>query len=64
MFAYPGGNYDEGVIDLLRSMNVVRAVTRQDGVFHTNDNRYELARRTVTNQTDVNGLLALLRDNP
>lgn len=61
MFAYPVGRYDENTLDVLDTTTVVRAVTTQPGVLHTTDNRLEVSRLRISNDTGVPGLAYLLR---
>jgi peptidoglycan/xylan/chitin deacetylase (PgdA/CDA1 family) len=60
MFCYPSGHYDDLVLTVLRTMPVWRAVTTQPGAFHTTDNRLEMPRLRITNDTGVLGLAMLL----
>lgn len=60
MFCYPGGRYDDLVLTVLHTMPVWRAVTTQNGAFHTTDNVLELPRLRISNNTDVPGLAMLL----
>lgn len=61
MFCYPGGNYDDSTLALLRTTDILRAVTTEHGLTHTTDNRYQLPRLRITNQTGVPGLISLLK---
>jgi hypothetical protein len=63
MFCFPGGRYDDLTLTVLRTMPVWRAVTTQNGVFHTTDNTLELPRLRITNDTGVAGLAMLLETN-
>jgi peptidoglycan/xylan/chitin deacetylase (PgdA/CDA1 family) len=60
VFCYPGGRYDAATLALLRTTDVLRAVTTQHGALHTTDNRYELPRLRVSYETGVAGLSSLL----
>lgn len=59
-FAYPGGNYDDTTLAVLRGSPIQRAVTTQTGAWHTSTNRLELPRLRVSNNTGVSGLAYLL----
>jgi len=60
MFAYPIGNYDQNTLDVLRTTGIARAVTTQFGSYHTTDNRLEVPRLRITNETGVAALNYLL----
>jgi peptidoglycan/xylan/chitin deacetylase (PgdA/CDA1 family) len=60
MFAYPVGRYDANTLDVMASTNVLRAVTTQLGTWHTSDNRLEVARMRITNETNISSLIYLL----
>lgn len=60
MFAYPVGRYDEDTLRFMESTPVERAVTTQIGTIHTTDNRFEMLRMRITDQTGVAGLIYLL----
>jgi peptidoglycan/xylan/chitin deacetylase (PgdA/CDA1 family) len=60
MFAYPVGRYDDTTLAVLASTNVLRAVTTQIGSWQTSDNRLEVPRMRITNETNVSGLIYLL----
>lgn len=60
MFAYPVGRYDENTLQFMESTPVERAVTTQIGTMHTTDNRFEMLRMRITDQTGVAGLAHLL----
>lgn len=59
-FAYPAGRYDANTIDVVRSAGIQRAVTTAFGSLHTTDNRYEMTRLRITNETGIAALQALL----
>lgn len=59
-FAYPAGRYDTQTIDVVRSAGILRAVTTAFGSLHTTDNRYEMTRIRITNETSVAALRSLL----
>jgi peptidoglycan/xylan/chitin deacetylase (PgdA/CDA1 family) len=61
MFCFPGGNYDANTLTVLNTTTLLRAVTTQHGVIQTTDNRYEMPRLRITNETGVPGLISLLR---
>ncbi|MFN8447911.1 MAG: polysaccharide deacetylase family protein [Anaerolineae bacterium] len=63
ILAYPGGRYDDAVLSVLATLPVWRAVTTEPGVLHTTDNRLEMPRQRVHNDTGVTGLLYLLAAN-
>lgn len=46
-FAYPGGRYDEQVIDVLRELDFWGAVTTAGGTWHDFEQRYEWTRMRV-----------------
>ena len=60
MLAYPVGRYDDNTLRFMESTSIERAVTTQIGAFHTTDNRYEMMRLRITNETEVSGLNFLL----
>ncbi|MGB7338081.1 MAG: polysaccharide deacetylase family protein [Phototrophicaceae bacterium] len=60
MFAYPIGRYDDNTLQFMASTPVERAVTTQVGTLHTTDNRFELDRMRITDETGVAGLAYLL----
>lgn len=60
ILAYPVGRYDENTLQFMDSTDIDRAVTTQIGAFHTTDNRYEMTRLRITNETGVAGLNFLL----
>ena len=60
MFAYPVGRYDNSTLAVMASTDVLRAVTTQLGTWQTSDNRLEVPRMRITNETTVSGLIYLL----
>ncbi len=60
MLAYPIGRYDDNTLRFMESTSIERAVTTQVGAFHTTDNRYEMMRLRITNETGVSALNFLL----
>lgn len=60
MFSYPVGRYDANTLQFMASTPVERAVTTQVGTLHTTDNRFELDRMRITDETGVAGLAYLL----
>lgn len=60
MFAYPVGRYDDDTLRFMASTPIERAVTTQIGTQHTTDNRFEMLRMRITDQTGVAGLIQLL----
>jgi len=61
MFAYPGGDYDDSTLSLLKSLLCWRAVTTERGALHTTDNYLEMPRVRVSGDTGVPGLAYLLQ---
>jgi peptidoglycan/xylan/chitin deacetylase (PgdA/CDA1 family) len=61
MFAYPVGRYDDVTLSVLSQTSVRRAVTTENGLLQTTDNRLEMPRIRIHGTTGVNGLAALLR---
>jgi peptidoglycan/xylan/chitin deacetylase (PgdA/CDA1 family) len=57
---FPGGKYDAYTLDILRTTDILRAVTTTPGTLHTTDNYYEMPRLRITNETGVAGLVYLL----
>lgn len=60
MFAYPVGRYDADTLAVVDSTSILRAVTTQPGSYHTTDNRLEVSRLRISNETGVPGLAYLL----
>ena len=60
MFAYPVGRYDDSTLAVMKSTDVLRAVTTELGTWHTSDNRLQVSRMRITNETTVAGLIYLL----
>jgi len=60
MFSYPVGRYDENTLRFMDSTPIERAVTTEIGTIHTTDNRYQMPRMRITNETGVAGLAYLL----
>ncbi len=60
ILAYPGGTYDQLVMDVFRSANYWGAVTTVQGDTHRSDRSFELKRIRIRNTTDVPQLEALL----
>lgn len=60
IFSYPVGRYDENTLNVIATTGVERAVTTQLGAWHTTDNRFEVSRMRVTEDTEVSGLIHLL----
>ncbi len=52
-FCYPSGRYDDGVLDVLRSVGIEAAVTTEAGTLHTSDNLLELSRARMRNTTTI-----------
>jgi peptidoglycan/xylan/chitin deacetylase (PgdA/CDA1 family) len=52
-FAYPGGTYDQAVIDMLIELEFWGAVTTAPGKWHGFNNRYEWDRMRVRNATTL-----------
>ena len=59
--AYPMGFYDEGTLEILRTMPVWGALTTQFGALHTTDRALEMSRVRISNETNVAALAALLQ---
>lgn len=59
-FAYPAGRYNDETLHILSNSAIRRAVTTQTGSLHTTNNRYELKRLRITNETTVQALQYLL----
>lgn len=60
-FAYPIGRYDDNTLRVIQSTPIQRAVTTQFGSYQTTDNRYEMPRIRISNDTTVAVLGALLK---
>jgi peptidoglycan/xylan/chitin deacetylase (PgdA/CDA1 family) len=60
MFAYPVGRYDDSTLAVMKSTDVLRAVTTEPGTWHTSDNRLQVSRMRITNETTAAGLIYLL----
>lgn len=60
MFAYPIGRYDEQTLRLIESTPILRAVTTENGIWHTSSNRHQVTRLRISNETGVAGLAQLL----
>jgi peptidoglycan/xylan/chitin deacetylase (PgdA/CDA1 family) len=60
ILAYPGGTYDQLVMDVFRSANYWGAVTTQQDDLQRSDQPFELKRIRIRNTTDVPKLEALL----
>lgn len=60
MFCYPAGRYDDLTLTVLGTLPIWRALTTQNGAFHTTDNALELPRLRVSSDTGVLGLARLL----
>jgi peptidoglycan/xylan/chitin deacetylase (PgdA/CDA1 family) len=61
MLCYPGGSYDVNTLKMVATTNLLRAVTTAHGAIQTTDNRFEMPRLRITNETGVPGLITLLR---
>ena len=61
MFSYPGGRWDESVLDAVRSYGVWAAVVTEGGVTHTTDNLLLLRRVRISGETDLPTFDALVR---
>jgi peptidoglycan/xylan/chitin deacetylase (PgdA/CDA1 family) len=64
IFSYPVGRYDSDTLAVMRSTDVLRAVTTQPGAYHTTDNRLEMTRLRISSDTGVAGLAYLLDNMP
>lgn len=60
MFAYPGGRYDAATLSFMESTGIRRAVTTENGSWHTTDNAFEMKRVRVSGNTSSAGLAYLL----
>ncbi len=58
-FCYPYGDYDKGVMDMLREAGYKGALTTRRGLVHRNDNPFEIRRSLIRNTTHP--LLFMLR---
>ncbi len=63
MFAYPVGYYDNQTLAVISTTPILRAVTTQFGSYQTTDNRYEMPRLRITDETGASGLRYLLNIN-
>ncbi len=61
LFCYPGGRWDESVLESLRAMGVWAAVTTEGGIEQTTDAILLLPRARVSGDTDMPTFAALLR---
>lgn len=52
-FAYPSGQYDEVVVDLLKEINFWGAVTTWNGHYHAWEDRFELTRVRISGGDNV-----------
>ena len=59
--SYPGGDYDEETIQIVRELDLWGAVTTQYGTFHRRANRYEWKRVRMRYTTTINEFAALLK---
>jgi peptidoglycan/xylan/chitin deacetylase (PgdA/CDA1 family) len=50
-FCYPYGDYDNGVMDVLREAGYKGALTTRRGLVHRNDNPFEIRRSLIRNTT-------------
>ncbi len=60
MLAYPGGDYDQNLLDVARTMPIWRAVTTEHGRYVTTDNRLEVPRLRVSGSYGVPALAQIL----
>lgn len=61
MLAYPAGSYDEATLAVASQLPIWRAVTTEQGAYHTTDNMLEVKRLRVTGNMGVLGLEQLIR---
>ncbi len=61
VFSYPGGRWDEGVLEAVRRFGIWAAVVTEGGVLHTTDNLLLLRRVRVSGETDLPTFDALVR---
>ncbi|MCP5099108.1 MAG: polysaccharide deacetylase family protein, partial [Chloroflexi bacterium] len=59
-FAYPSGQYDDGVITVLKELDYWGAVTTMSGKWHGFDNRYQWARLRIRNNTPLPEFIDLI----
>ncbi len=59
-FAYPGGRYDDAVLEIMPQLNFWGAVTTAGGWWHGFNNRYEWPRLRVRNTTTLPEFIDLL----
>jgi peptidoglycan/xylan/chitin deacetylase (PgdA/CDA1 family) len=60
IFCFPAGFYDDAALTLLETLPVWRAVTTENGVLHTSDNRLLMPRVRVSSGTGTTTLARLL----
>lgn len=61
VFSYPGGRWDEDVLEAVRRYGIWVAVVTEGGVLHTTDNLLLLRRVRVNGETDLPTFGALVR---
>ncbi len=61
-FCYPSGRYNDAVLDVLRQVGVLAAVTTQPGTLHISDRPLELRRVRIRGTTTINEFAWMLRD--
>jgi peptidoglycan/xylan/chitin deacetylase (PgdA/CDA1 family) len=59
-FAYPAGEYDDNVIELLKEMNFWAAVATDSGVTHSLDRMYTLRRMRVSESIDIESMMVYM----
>jgi peptidoglycan/xylan/chitin deacetylase (PgdA/CDA1 family) len=59
-FCYPGGEFDQAVVDELRDLNVVAAFTTNDGTYDTTDGMLRLPRVRMRGTTTIASFAQLM----
>jgi peptidoglycan/xylan/chitin deacetylase (PgdA/CDA1 family) len=59
-FCYPGGQFDQNVVDELRAAGVIAAFTTNDGTFNYTDNMLRLPRVRIRGSTNLAAFVDLL----
>ncbi len=59
-FAYPGGRYDEQVLDIMAELDYWGAVTTAGGTWHGFNDRYEWSRVRIRNVTHLEKFIDLI----
>ncbi len=61
-FCYPGGQYNDAALTVLKQVGIVGAVTTQSGTLHTSDRPLELKRVRMRGTTTISDLAWMVRD--